>query len=99
MDWFVSNGDKNKTVFSSDSYMDTIIVSTSRVHVIKGGYSENMPRKIFKIDTSNIADLNKSQLIKDNVKYILVKNGRNEIPEFGKIVYKNQHYVIFEISS
>jgi hypothetical protein len=34
-------------------------------HVIKGGYSENMPRKIFNIDTSNFADLNKSQLIKD----------------------------------
>ncbi|HHY00190.1 MAG TPA: hypothetical protein GX531_02270 [Methanothermobacter sp.] len=97
MEWFVMKGEKDKTVFSSDPYMDTIIASTSRVHVIKGGYSENMPSNIFKIDTNNIGGLNKSQLIKDNVKYILLRNGMDEMPAFCQVVYKNQHFSLCKI--
>ncbi|HMK53631.1 MAG TPA: hypothetical protein VK444_02520 [Methanobacteriaceae archaeon] len=93
MNWFVINGETDKTVFSSDSYMDTIIVSTSRVHVIKGGYSENMPKNTFNIDTNNIKALNRSQLIKDHVKYILLRNGM-EIPDYCQVVYQNKHYVL-----
>jgi hypothetical protein len=93
MEWFFKNGDREKTVFSVDSYMDPIIVSTSRVHVIKGGYSENIPKTIFKIDTYDIKSLNKSQLINNNVKYLLLKNGM-EIPSYCQVLYQNQHYIL-----
>ncbi|OPY25498.1 MAG: hypothetical protein A4E27_00923 [Methanobacterium sp. PtaU1.Bin242] len=93
MEWFLKNGDKNKTVFSSDSYMDTIIVSTSRVHVIKGGFSESIPSNVFKLDTNNISSLNREELLKDNVKYLLLRNGM-EIPPYAQIVYRNGNYII-----
>lgn len=93
MGWFLKNGDKNKTVFSSDSYMDTIIVSTSRVHVIKGGFSESIPSNVFKLDTSNINSLNREELLRDNIKYLLLRNGM-AVPPYAQIVYRNGNYII-----
>jgi len=93
MEWFLKNGDKNKTVFSSDSYMDTIIVSTSGVHVIKGGFSESIPSNVFKLDTSNISGLNREELLKDNIKYLLLRNGM-AVPPYAQIVYRNGNYII-----
>ncbi|MGV8144836.1 MAG: hypothetical protein ACP5OJ_09520, partial [Methanothermobacter sp.] len=92
-EWFVENGDKNKTVYSTDSYMDTIIVSTSRLHVIKGGYSESIPYNVFKRDMDSISGLNREQLLKDNVKYLLLRTGM-EIPSYAREVYRNGNYVI-----
>ncbi len=93
MEWFNKNGDKNKTVFSSDYIMDTIIVSTSRVHVIKGGFSESIPPNILKLDTNNINSLSKEQLLKENVGYLLLRNGM-QVPSYAQEVYRNGNYII-----
>lgn len=92
-EWFMKNGDKNKTVYSVDSYMDTIIVSTSGFHVIKGGFSESIPSNVFKRDMNNITGLNREQLLKDNIKYLLLRNGM-EIPPYAREVYRNSNYII-----
>jgi hypothetical protein len=92
-EWFIKYGDKNQTVYSTDSFMDTIIVSTSRLHVIKGGYSESLPYSVFKRDMNNISSLTREQLLKDNIKYLLLRNGM-EIPPYAREVYRNGNYII-----
>lgn len=93
MEWFVKYGDKNKTVYSTDSIMDTIIVSTSRVHVIKGGFSESIPSNVLQLDTTNISALNRDQLLKENVEYLLLRNGMS-VPSYARVVYRNGNYII-----
>lgn len=92
-EWFIKYGDKNQTVYSVDSYMDSIIVSTSRIHVIKGGYSESLPYSVFKRNMDNVSSLTREQLLKDNIKYLLLRNGM-EIPPYAREVYRNANYVI-----
>lgn len=92
-EWFMENGDKTKTVYSTDSYLDTIIVSTSRLHVIKGGYSESIPYNVFKRDMNDITNLTRDQLLKENIKYLVLRNGA-EIPSYAREVYHNGNYVI-----
>jgi len=92
-EWFVKYGNRNMTVYSTDSFMDPIIVSTSRMHVIKGGYSESLPYSVFKRDMNNISSLTREQLLKDNIKYLLLRNGM-EIPPYAREVYRNGNYVI-----
>jgi 4-amino-4-deoxy-L-arabinose transferase-like glycosyltransferase len=91
--WFMENGDRNKTVYSTDSYLDTIIVSTSRLHVIKGGYSESIPSNVFKRDMNDIGSLTRDQLLKENIKYLILRNGV-EIPSYAREVYRNGNYII-----
>ena len=86
-------GDKNMTVYSTDSFMDPIIVSTSRMHVIKGGYSESLPYSIFKHDMNNMSSLTREELLKEDIKYLLLRNGM-EIPPYAREVYRNGNYVI-----
>ena len=93
VDWFIKYGDRNLTVYSADSFMDPIIASTSRIHVIKGGYSESLPYTVFKRDMNNITSLTREQLIKDDIKYLLLRNGM-EIPPYAREVYRNGNYVI-----
>jgi hypothetical protein len=93
VDWFIKYGDRNKTVYSTDSFMDPIVVSTSRMHVIKGGYSESLPYSVLKRDMNNISSLTRDQLLKDNIKYLLLRNGM-EIPPYAREVYRNGNYVI-----
>jgi 4-amino-4-deoxy-L-arabinose transferase-like glycosyltransferase len=93
MNWFLMNGDRSKAVFSTDSYLDTIIVSTSRVQVIKGGFSESIPSSVRQLDTTNIQGLSREQLLKDNIKYLVLKRGM-EIPNYAYPVYENENYVI-----
>jgi hypothetical protein len=93
IEWFKENGDRNKTVYSVDSYMDTIIVSTSGLHVIKGGYSESIPVNVFKRDMDNLSNLSREQLLKDNIKYLLLRNGMS-IPPYAREVYRNGNYII-----
>lgn len=93
MEWFKENGDKNKTVYSVDSYMDTIIVSTSRVHVIKGGYSESIPYNLFKRDMNDLSVLNRDRLLKEDIEYLLLRNGM-QIPPYAREVYRNGNYII-----
>lgn len=93
VEWFKNNGNKDKTVYSVDSYMDTIIVSTTRMKVIKGGYSESMPKSVFKRNMGDIGNLNREQLLKDNIEYILIRNGM-DIPPYAREVYRNGNYVI-----
>lgn len=92
-EWFVKYGDRNQIVYSTDSFMDTIIVSTSRLHVIKGGYSESLPYHVFKRDMNNMSSLTREQLLKDNIKYLLLRNGM-EIPSYAREVYRNGNYLI-----
>lgn len=92
-EWFIKYGDKKKTVYSVDSFMDPIIVSTSRMHVLKGGYSESLPYAVFKRDTNNMTSLTRDELIKDNIKYLLLRNGM-ETPPYAREVYRNGNYVI-----
>lgn len=93
MDWFLKKGDRTKVVFSTDSYLDTIIVSTSRVQVIKGGFSENIPSHIRKMDTSNIQNFSREQLLNNNIKYLVLRRGM-EIPSYAYPVYINEKYII-----
>lgn len=93
VEWFKNNGEKDKTVYSVDSYMDTIIVSTTRMKVIKGGYSESIPVSVFKRDMDDIGSLNSEQLLKDDIKYLLLRNGMN-IPPYAHEVYRNGNYII-----
>lgn len=93
MEWFIKNADKNKTVFSTDSFMDTIIVSTSRVHVIKGGFSEDIPSNVLKLDTNNINNISKEQLLNENVEYLLLRTG-TQVPSYARVVYRNGNYII-----
>ena len=93
VDWFIKYGDSNKTVYSVDSFMDPIIASTSRMHVIKGGYSESLPYSVFKRDMNNITSLTREKLIKDDIKYLLLRNGM-DIPPYAREVYRNGNYVI-----
>lgn len=93
MKWFKENGDKNGTVYSVDSYMDTIIVSTSRVHVIKGGYSESIPYPVFKRDMNDLSKLGRDEILNANIKYLLLRNGM-EIPPYAREVYRNGNYII-----
>lgn len=96
MEWFKNNGDRSKTVYSVDSYMDTIIVSTSRMKVIRGGYSESIPQSVLKRDMNEIGSLNRTQLLEDDIKYLLLRNGM-DIPPYAREVYRNGNYVICEI--
>lgn len=93
MEWFKNNGDKDKTIYSVDSYMDTILVSTTGMKVIKGGYSESIPSSVLKRDMNNISGLNREQLLKDNIKYLLIRNGM-DIPPYTRELYRNGNYVI-----
>lgn len=93
VEWFMKYGDKNMTVYSTDSFMDPIIVSTSRMHVIKGGYSESLPYSVFKRDMNNISSLTREELLKEDIKYLLLRNGM-EIPPYAREVYRNGNYVI-----
>lgn len=93
VDWFKYNGERNKTVYSVDSYMDTIIVSTTRMKVMKGGYSESIPLPVFKRNMDDVGSLNREQLLKDNIKYLLLRNGMT-IPPYAREVYRNGNYVI-----
>jgi len=94
VDWLVKNGDRDKVVLSYDSYMDTIIVSTSRVHVIKGGYSEGLSIHILALNARKyLKNVDKSQLIKNDVKYLLLKNDM-EVPPYSKVVYQTKYYKI-----
>ncbi|MCE5214769.1 MAG: glycosyltransferase family 39 protein [Methanobacterium sp.] len=93
MEWFKKNGDKNSTVYSVDSYMDTIIVSTSRLHVIKGGYSESIPYYVFKRDMNDLSNLSREEILNANIKYLLLRNGM-EIPPYAREVYRNGNYII-----
>jgi hypothetical protein len=97
VDWFIKNGDPNKTVWSTDSIMDTIIVSTSGVHVMKGGYSEDIPINVVNLDTSNYMNVSKEQLLKDNVEYLLLRNGM-QVPSYAHVVYRNGDYIICVIN-
>jgi hypothetical protein len=91
-DWFTINGEKNVAVFSQDSYMDTIIVSTSRLGVLKGGYSEGIPSSIRTQDTRNLDGL-ESYLKANGFKYLLIKKGNN-VPSYARTVFENGHYII-----
>lgn len=73
--------------------MDTIIVSTSGVHVIKGGYSEDIPINVVNLDTSDYINVSREQLLKDNVEYILLRNGM-QVPSYAHVVYRNGNYII-----
>jgi hypothetical protein len=93
VDWFKYNGERDKTVYSVDSYMDTIIVSTTRMKVMKGGYSESIPLSVFKRNMDDVGSLNREQLLMDNIKYFLLRNGMI-IPPYAREVYRNGNYVI-----
>ncbi|MEN6591975.1 MAG: glycosyltransferase family 39 protein [Methanobacterium sp.] len=93
VDWFKYNGERDKTVYSVDSYLDTIIISTTRMKVIKGGYSESIPLSVFKRNMDDVGSLNREQLLKDNIKYLLLRNGMT-IPLYAQEVYRNGNYVI-----
>ncbi len=93
MEWFKNNGDRDKTVYSVDSYMDTIIVSTTRMKVMKGGYSESLPSSVRGRNMDDISGLNREQLLKDNIEYLLLRNGM-DIPLYAREVYRNGNYVI-----
>jgi hypothetical protein len=93
VDWFKYNGEKDKTVYSVDSYVDTIIVSTTRMKVMKGGYSESIPLSVFKRNMDDVGSLNREQLLKDDIKYFLLRNGMI-IPPYAREVYRNGNYVI-----
>ena len=97
VEWFIKNGDPNKTVWSTDSIMDTIIVSTSGVHVIKGGYSEDIPINVVNLDTRNYINVSREQLLKDNVEYLLLRNGM-QVPSYAHVVYRNGYYIICVIN-
>jgi hypothetical protein len=97
VEWFIKNGNPNKTVWSTDSIMDTIIVSTSGVHVIKGGYSEDIPLNVVNLNTSNLTSVSREQLLKDNVEYLLLRNGM-QVPSYAQVVYKNGDYIICVIN-
>lgn len=93
VEWFKNNGERDKTVYSVDSYMDTILVSTMGMKVIKGGYSESIPSSVLERDMDDIGSLNREQLLKDNIKYLLLRNGM-EIPPYAREVYRNGNYII-----
>jgi len=97
VEWFIKNGDPNKTVWSTDSIMDPIIVSTSEVHVIKGGFSEDIPLNVVNLNTSNLTSLSREQLLKDNVEYLLLRNGM-QVPSYAQVVYRNGDYIICVIN-
>jgi hypothetical protein len=97
VEWFIKNGDPNKTVWSTDSIMDPIIVSTSGVHVIKGGFSEDIPLNVVNLNTSNLTSLSREQLLKDNVEYLLLRNGM-QVPSYAQVVYRNGDYIICVIN-
>ena len=97
VEWFIKNGDPNKTVWSTDPIMDSIIVSTSGVHVIKGGYSEDIPLNVVNLNTSNLNNVSREQLLKDNVEYLLLRNGM-QVPSYAQVVYRNGDYIICVIN-
>ena len=97
VEWFIKNGDPNKTVWSTDPIMDSIIVSTSGVHVIKGGYSEDIPLNVVNLNTSNLNNVSREQLLKDNVEYLLLRNGM-QVPSYAHVVYRNGDYIICVIN-
>lgn len=61
--------------------------------VIKGGYSESIPLSVFKRNMDDVGSLNREQLLKDNIKYLLLRNGMT-IPLYAQEVYRNGNYVI-----
>ncbi len=52
-----------------------------------------MPKSVFKRNMGDIGNLNREQLLKDNIEYILIRNGM-DIPPYAREVYRNGNYVI-----
>lgn len=60
---------------------------------MKGGYSESIPSSVFKRNMDDVGSLNREQLLKDNIKYLLLRNGMT-IPPYAKEVYRDSIHVI-----
>lgn len=97
MEWLKNNADHNTTIYSVDSYMDTIIVSTTGMKVMRGGFSESIPPTIMNRDMDNVSSLSQDQLVKDNIKYLLLRSGMS-IPTYAREVYRNGNYIVCEIN-
>jgi hypothetical protein len=49
------------------------------------------------LNTSNLTSLSREQLLKDNVEYLLLRNGM-QVPSYAQVVYRNGDYIICVIN-
>ncbi len=94
-EWFKVNGDKEHVVITSNYEMSPVIVSIARQPVSEGGYG---PGAIHLLDKKRylLGNFNYSDVIKDNVGYIVLETGKPTPPN-TKVVYSNGKYKICKI--
>lgn len=97
LNYFRNNGD-GSLVVCEDAIMDTIIVSTSNMSVVYGGFTESIPDYV--VDPVHIVQNHStaSEIHDLNMGYILL-NKNTPTPTYADVVYSNDNYNICKIKS